>query len=116
MLSHGLEVEMRRREFLGVLGSAAWPLVAAAQPSDRMRHIAMLIAADADDPEYQSRLAAFRQGLEQLGWRDGRNVRIDIRWTTTDAGQIRKQANELAAIAPDVILAASGTTTLAPLL
>jgi putative tryptophan/tyrosine transport system substrate-binding protein len=76
----------------------------------------MLMAASADDPEYRARMAAFRQGLEQLGWTEGRNARIDIRWATTDADQIRKHAGELAALAPDVILAATGTTTVAPLL
>jgi putative ABC transport system substrate-binding protein len=74
------------------------------------------MAAGADDPEYQARMAAFQQGLEQLGWTEGRNARIDIRWATTNADEIRKHAGELAALAPDVILAATGTTTVAPLL
>jgi putative ABC transport system substrate-binding protein len=109
---------MRRRKFLRVLGSAgiAWPLAAMAQQPDRMRTIGLLVAGTADDPEYQARLSAFRQGLEQLGWIDGRNVRIDARWATTNADALRKQAAELAALAPDVILAATGTTTVAPLL
>jgi len=75
-----------------------------------------LVAATAGDREYESRMAAFRQGLALSGWTDGRNVQIDTRWATTDAEQVRKQALELAALAPDVILAASGTTTVAPLL
>ena len=109
---------MRRREFLGVLGSAgiAWPLAAAAQQPERIRRIGLLMAAGADDPEYQSRIGAFRQGLEQLGWTEGRNARIDIRWATTNADEIRKHAGELTALAPDVILAATGTTTVVPLL
>ena len=73
-------------------------------------------AAAADDPEFQARLAAFLQGLQQLGWTDGRNVRIDTRWATTNADDIRRHAAELAALAPDVILAATGTATVAPLL
>jgi putative ABC transport system substrate-binding protein len=109
---------MRRREFLGVLGSAgiAWPLAAAAQQPERIRRIGPLMAAGADDPEYQSRIGVFRQRLEQLGWTEGRNARIDIRWATTNADEIRRHAGELTALAPDVILAATGTTTVAPLL
>jgi putative ABC transport system substrate-binding protein len=109
---------IRRREFLGVLSSAAigWPLAAGAQQSDRMRRIGVLMAATADDPEYQTRMGAFQQGLALLGWTDGRNVRIDARWATTNADDIRKHAVELAALAPDVILAGTGTTTVAPLL
>jgi putative ABC transport system substrate-binding protein len=109
---------MRRREFLGVLGTAGvgWPLAAAAQQSERMRHIGLLMAAGADDPEYQARIRAFQQELEQLGWTEGRNARIDTRWATTNADEIRKHASELAALTPDVILAATGTTTVAPLL
>jgi putative tryptophan/tyrosine transport system substrate-binding protein len=109
---------MRRREFIVVLGGAAatWPLATRAQQPERMRHIGLLMAASADDPEYQARMAAFQQGLEQLGWTEGRNARIDTRWATIDAHQIRKHAGELVALAPDVILAATGTTTVAPLL
>src|SRR6266545_1550290 len=109
---------MRRREFLGGLGgaAAAWPLAARAQQGERMRHIGVLMAAAADDPEYQARVGAFLQGLQQLGWVDGRNVRIDTRWATTNADDIRRHAAELAALAPDVIVAATGTATVAPLL
>jgi putative ABC transport system substrate-binding protein len=74
------------------------------------------MAAGADDPEYQARIRAFQQELEQLGWTEGRNARIDTRWATTNADEIRKHASELAALTPDVILAATGTTTVAPLL
>src|SRR3979490_326324 len=109
---------MRRREFTMLLGGsvAAWPLVARAQQPDRMRHIGVLMGTAADDSESQARTAAFAQGLAQLGWADGRNVQIDTRWATTNADDIRRHAAELAALAPDVILAATGTTTLAPLL
>jgi putative ABC transport system substrate-binding protein len=118
MLRLDRRADMRRREFIVVLGgaAAAWPLATRAQQPERMRHIGLLMAASADDPEYQARMAAFQQGLEQLGWIDGRNARIDIRWTTTNADALRKQAAELAALAPDVILGATGTTTVAPLL
>ena len=81
-----------------------------------MRRIGVLMAAAADDPEFQTRIAAFQQGLALLGWTVGRNVRIDTRWAGTNADDIRKHAAELAALAPDVILAGSGTTTVAPLL
>jgi putative ABC transport system substrate-binding protein len=109
---------MRRREFITLVGgaAAAWPLGARAQQPDRMRHIGVLMAAAADDPEYQARVGAFQQGLALLGWTDSRNARIDTRWATTNADDIRRQAAELAALAPDVILAATGTTTVAPLL
>ena len=109
---------MRRRKFLRVLGSAgiAWPLAAIAQQPERMRTLGLLVAGTPDDPEDQARLGAFRQTLERLGWSDGRNVRLDIRWDTTNPDVLRKQAAELVALAPDVILAATGTTTVAPLL
>ncbi|HVI65553.1 MAG TPA: ABC transporter substrate-binding protein [Bradyrhizobium sp.] len=81
-----------------------------------MRVIGVLVAGTADDPEHQARVEAFRQGLERLGWTDGRNVRFDIRWATTNADALRKHAAELAALAPDVIVSAAGTTTTAPLL
>jgi putative ABC transport system substrate-binding protein len=108
---------MRRREFLGVLSSAAiaWPLAARAQQTDRMRRIGVLNGRSRDDPEYQARMAAFQQALAQLGWTDGRNLRIDIRWAT-NADDLRRHAVELAALAPDVLVAATGTATVAPLL
>ena len=109
---------MKRREFITLIGgaAAAWPLAARAQQPDRMRRIGVLMAAAADDPEYQTRMGAFLQELVLLGWTDGRNVRIDTRWATTNADEIRRHAVELAALAPDVVLAATGTTTVAPLL
>lgn len=108
---------MRRREFIVVLGGAAagWPLATRAQQADRVRRVGVLMAAAADDPEYQARMAAFLQGLKQFGWADNTNLRVDTRWAT-DAGDLRRHAAELAALAPDVIVAATGTTTVAPLL
>jgi putative tryptophan/tyrosine transport system substrate-binding protein len=107
---------MQRREFITLLGgaAAAWPLAGRAQQSER--RIGVLMAAAEDDPEYQARIGAFQQGLAQLGWTHGRNARIDIRWATTNAEEIRRHTVELVALAPDVILAATGTTTVAPLL
>ena len=98
---------MKRREFITLLGgaAAAWPLAARAQQPERMRRIGVLMPLAADDPEGQARIAAFLQGLQQLGWTDGRNVRIDYRWARGDADRIRKYAAELVALAPDVILA-----------
>jgi ABC-type uncharacterized transport system substrate-binding protein len=107
---------MRRREFLSVLGAAvALPLAARAQESARIRRIGVLLPSTAGDAEYQARMAAFLQGLGQLGWTIGRNVRIDTRWYAGDANLIRKYVAELIALAPDVILA-PGTTTMGPLL
>jgi putative ABC transport system substrate-binding protein len=108
---------MRRREFIVVVGGAAagWPLATHAQQVDRVRQVGVLMAAAADDPEYQARIAALLQGLQQLGWRDSSNLQIDTRWAT-DPGDLRRYAAELAAGAPDVIVAATGTTTIAPLL
>jgi putative ABC transport system substrate-binding protein len=107
---------LRRREFITLLGGAvaAWPLAARAQPGG-MRRIGVLMSQPADDPESQRRVTAFAQGLQQLGWTDGRNVRSDYRWGAADADRIRRYAGELAALAPDVILAA-GSVTLGPLL
>ena len=107
---------MRRRELLTLISGVAttWPLVARAQQGERTRRIGVLMSLAADDPEGQIRLAAFREAMKQLGWSDGDNLRIDTRWAT--AGDIRRHATELAALAPDVLLAANGTPTLAPLL
>jgi putative ABC transport system substrate-binding protein len=109
---------MRRRKFIGLLGGAAaataWPLAARAQQGPRLRQIGVLIANAADDPEVKARVAAFVQGLAQRGWTDGRNVRIDFRWSAGNAAGTRKHAAELAALAPDVILAA-GSATAGPL-
>jgi ABC-type uncharacterized transport system substrate-binding protein len=101
-----------RREFITLLGGAAatWPLAAPAQQGERVRRIGVLMTLAADDPEGQTRLVAFVQGLQQLGWTVGRNMRIDTRWAAGDAERIRKYAAELVALSPDVILAAGGPT------
>jgi len=98
-----------RRQFISALGSVAatWPLVAHAQQVGGMRRIGVLGDIAADDPEYQARYAAFLQGLQELGWTDGRNVRIDARWAAGNAADTRKYAVELVALAPDVLLAAA---------
>src|SRR5215211_286738 len=105
---------MRRREFITLLGGAStWPLMARAQ--QRVRRVGVLIPGTADNPDLQARVGAFLQGLGVLGWTIGQNVRIDIRWATPNAGEIRRHAAELAALAPDVILA-HGSSTVGPLL
>src|SRR5262245_40896670 len=107
---------MKRREFITLLGgAAALPLAARAQQTERTRRIGVLLPAAADDPEFQARVGAFLQGLQQSGWTIGRNVRIDTRWATTSVADIRRHAVELAALAPDVILA-FGASTVGPLL
>src|SRR5262245_6918415 len=97
----------RRREFIALLGGAvaAWPLAARAQQGERMRRVGVLMNTTAEDAEGQSRLMAFGQALAQLGWTDGRNMRIDIRWGAGNAERFRTYAGELVALAPDVILA-----------
>ena len=102
---------MRRRQVIALLGgAAAWPLAARGQQPERMRRIGVIMSLAADDPEDQARVAALRQGLQEVGWTDGRNVRIDIRWPAGDADRVRKYAAELVALAPDVILATGDTT------
>jgi putative tryptophan/tyrosine transport system substrate-binding protein len=109
---------MNRREFITLLGgaAAAWPLAAHAQEPERVRRIGVLLATAADDAEAQTRVGAFLQALALLGWTDGRNVRIDTRWATTNPSEVRRHATELAALAPDVLVGGSGTTTAAALL
>jgi putative ABC transport system substrate-binding protein len=103
---------MRRREFITLLGGAAatWPAAARSQQSERVRRIGVLMNLAPDDREGQTRLAAFQEGLQQLGWIEGRNVRLDIRWGAGDAERFRTYSTELVALAPDLILGASGTT------
>ena len=98
---------MRRREFLGAMGgvAAAWPLAVRAQ--ERIRHVGILVNLSEGDPAGSSFVAAFRQGLQELGWIDGRNLQIDMRWGAGNAERYRKYAAELAALAPDVIFAAT---------
>src|SRR5215813_4280344 len=107
---------MKRRDFITLLGGAvaAWPLAARAQQRERMRRIGVLLPATADNREFQPRLGAFLQGLQQSGWSIGRNVQIDTRWATAKAAEIRRHAAELAALAPDVIVA-PGSSTVGPM-
>ena len=100
---------MQRRDFITLLGGAVavWPLAARAQQSEQMRRIGVLMNRASNDPEGQHRIAAFQQALRQLGWTDGGNVRIDIRWGEDDVDRERKGAAELVALAPDIILAAA---------
>jgi putative tryptophan/tyrosine transport system substrate-binding protein len=106
---------VKRRTFITLLGgAAAWPLAARAQQGERIRRIGVLMYLPEDDPEGQARLAALVQALTQLGWSEGRNLRIDTRWANAD--DIRSHAMELASLAPDVLVAGTGTATVAPLL
>jgi len=104
---------MRRREFIRFIsGAAAYlPLVARAQQGERLRRIGVLIGQVADDPQGKSRVATFLQGLQQLGWTEGRNVQIDIRWGVADAASSRRYAAEMVALAPDVILTGASAAT-----
>ena len=108
---------MHRRDFIKVVAGSAvtWPLAARAQQGDRMRRIGVVLPATADDARFQTFVGAFLQGLQNLGWSIGRNVRIDTRWATANADAIRRHAAELVALAPDVILA-HGASTVGPLL
>ena len=110
---------MKRREFILALGAAAapsllWPLAARTQQGECVRRIGVLMYLVAGDAEGQARLAVFTQALSQLGWSEGRNLRIEARWA--NAGDVHRHAAELVALAPDVIVAATGTATVAPLL
>jgi putative tryptophan/tyrosine transport system substrate-binding protein len=101
-------LDLRRRQFITLLGGAAvaWPLAARAQQADRMRRVGVIQTLAGDDPEERVRIAAFLRGLQELGWRDGRNVQIEYRWgVASDADRIRRSVAELIAFAPDVILA-----------
>src|SRR6516164_9118383 len=112
-----MRIYLRRREFIAGLGGAAtWPLALRAQQRrERMRRIAILLPAIADDAVYQTRVGAFLQALALLDWKIGDNVRIDTRWAGVNAADIRRHAAELVALAPDVILA-HGSSTVGPLL
>ena len=98
---------MRRRHFVALLGgtAATWPFVARAQQPQRVRRIGVLIPGVATDPQNQNRIAAFQQGLRELGWTDGRNLGIDYRWVASGADGMRSAAAELVALVPDVIFA-----------
>jgi putative ABC transport system substrate-binding protein len=102
---------VKRREFITLLGgaAAAWPVVARAQQPERMRRVGVLIALFEGDPEGQARLGAFRKGLQELGWIEGRNIQIEYRWAGADMSLLQTYAAELVALKPEVIFAASGT-------
>src|SRR5215468_10624053 len=104
---------MRRREFIALLGgAAAWPLAARAQQPERVRRIGVFMPLSADDPIGQARIAALREGLEKLGWTEGRNIRIDTRWTSTgDVEAMQRFAKELVALQPDLIVTQSTPIT-----
>jgi putative ABC transport system substrate-binding protein len=102
---------MRRREFIaGIAASAAWPLAAGAQQGDRVRRVGALMWLDENDPGAKSDLSAFTQALAGMGWTEGRNMRMDLRWYGDDTNRIQALAQELVSLQPDVILASGGTT------
>src|SRR5262245_17615775 len=107
--------DMRRREFISLLGgAAAWPIAThAQQQSERMRRVGVLVIFAEADPEGQARVAAFVQTLQSLGWTTGRNIQIDIRWGVADAASSRRYAAEMVALAPDVIMTAASAATAA---
>jgi putative ABC transport system substrate-binding protein len=104
---------MRRRKFITLVGGtvAAWPLAARAQPSKQVRRIGMLIASEENEPLVQSRVTAFRQGLNDLGWIEGRNLQIEYRWTGNEPERTQRYVSELVALAPEVILSHSPPAT-----
>jgi putative ABC transport system substrate-binding protein len=105
---------MNRREFTTLLGgAAAWPLAARAQQGERVRRIGVLMALDENDPLMNAYLSAFTQALADLGWADGRNVRMDLRWGRADINRVRAFAQELVGLQPDIILATSSPATAA---
>jgi len=105
---------MRRREFIAGLGTAAaWPLAARAQPAERILRIGVLMAGDENDPTAKLRLSALTQALANLGWTDGRNVRMDLRWGGGDINRMRALAQELVGLQPDIIVAHSTPPTVA---
>jgi putative ABC transport system substrate-binding protein len=102
---------MRRRDFISLLlgGAAVWPVAAGAQ--QRVRRVAVLMSTTSDEPESQARITALAQGLQEAGWEVGKNIRIDVRWTGGDLARVRKDAEELVALTPDVLVAGIGPTT-----
>jgi putative ABC transport system substrate-binding protein len=106
--------QLKRREFITLLGgTAAWPVAARAQQPERTRRIGVLMTLAEDDPQGQARFGAFLEGLRQFGWRNGDNIRLDVRWTAGNSDEIRRYAAELAALAPDVILASASPSVAA---
>jgi putative ABC transport system substrate-binding protein len=105
---------MKRREFIAGVGyAAAWPVVARAQQRDRVRRIGVLMPGNENDPTFKSRVSAFTQALADLGWTDGRNVRMDLRWHGGDINRMRALARELVGLQPDIILSDSTPATVA---
>ena len=102
--------QLKRREFITLLGGAAvaWPLAARAQ--ERLRRVGVLMGVAPDDPDAQANIAALHQGLQEAGWVVGRNVRIDVRWSAGDVPRLRQNAAELVALGPDVIVGGFGPT------
>jgi putative tryptophan/tyrosine transport system substrate-binding protein len=97
--------QLKRRDFITLLGgAAAWPLTAQAQQLDRMRRVSLLLGISENDPEAQSRVKAFQKGLRDLGWVEGRNIRIDYRFAASDPNRIKEYVAELVRLAPDVIV------------
>src|SRR5262245_22462597 len=103
---------MRRREFITLLGGAvaAWPLTASAQHGERVRHIGVFVDLAESDPEGQARVAALKRGLQDLGWTEGRNLRIESRWAGGEAARMKPLAEELVSLAPEVIVSSGGPT------
>jgi ABC-type uncharacterized transport system substrate-binding protein len=110
-----MAIDIRRREFIFTLGGAAavWPLAARAQQARRLRRVAVMAGSAEGDIEVRARVAALRQGLEELGWMEGRNINIHHRWAGADLDQLRTSAAELVAMAPDVLFGAASPATAA---
>src|SRR5215472_18708825 len=106
---------IKRRAFITLIAgaAAAWPLSARAQQAGGMRRVGVLMHATPDEPDSQARITALAQGLQEAGWVVGRNLRIDTRWTSGTRARLRKEAADLVALAPDVIVAGVGPTTVA---
>jgi putative ABC transport system substrate-binding protein len=104
---------MRRREFITLVGGAAvaWPHAARAQPSERMRRVGVLMGYAETDPAAQAQVAAFRKGLQKLGWDEGRNIRVDVRFPGTDADKVRAKIMELMSFTPDVLVSNTNLVT-----
>jgi putative ABC transport system substrate-binding protein len=111
---HRKDQPVRRRDFITLLGgAAAWPLAARAQQSERMRRIGVLLSVAESDPEGKAQLSGFTLGLAELGWIEGRNLRMEVRWGGGDVDQIRTFAKELVALQPDLIVAQGTPVTAA---
>ena len=105
---------MNRRDLITLLGgAAAWPLAARAQPSDRVRRIGVLMPGDDNDPRRKTFVSAFTQALAHLGWTDGRNLRMDLRWGGDDTNRMRTLAQELVGLRPDIIVTSGTPATVA---